>query len=170
MAAAIGRNGLYSSINNGTNWTEVEGFKSANQQIPIQDNLNPMATGVIDLVTDVVFDPFDFETIYAATQRGGVWRSADGGQTWEWAGAGMDANELIVKLLPDPANPGLIYAASLLSGVYYSTDGGVLWQLLNQGLPVRNINNLALSQDGSVLYAGTNGRGVFWLSAHPLEP
>jgi len=61
-------------------------------------------------------------------------------------------------------------AASLLSGVYYSTDGGVLWQYLNQELPVRNINNLALSQNGSVLYAGINGRGVFRLSAHPLEP
>jgi len=163
-------NGLYSSINSGTNWTKVAGFKSANQQIPIQDSLNPMATGEIDLVTDVVFDPFDYETIFATTQRGGVWRSADGGQTWEWAGAGMDANELIVKLLPDPVHPGLIYAASRLSGVYYSTDGGVLWQHLNQELPVRNINNLALSQNGSVLYAGINGRGVFRLSAHPLEP
>jgi hypothetical protein len=162
--------GLYTSEDGGTNWTEVTGFKSATQQISIQDTLNPLATGEIDLVTDVVFDPFDYETIFAATQRGGVWRSTDGGQTWEWAGAGMDPNELIVKLLPDPAHSGLIYAASRFSGIYYSTDGGVIWQPLNQGLPERNISNLALSQDGSILYAGINGRGVFRLSSHLVEP
>jgi photosystem II stability/assembly factor-like uncharacterized protein len=115
------------------------------------------------VVTDVAFDPVDSQVIFAASQHGGVWRSSDGGRTWSQSSAGMDPNELIVKILPDPAHPGLIYAASKLSGVFMSLDDGGTWQGLNNGLPTRDITNLALSADGSVLYAGSGARGVFRL-------
>jgi photosystem II stability/assembly factor-like uncharacterized protein len=115
------------------------------------------------VVTDVVFDPFDSQVIYAATQHGGVWRSSDGGQIWEQMAGGMDPNELIAKILPDSVHPDVIYTASILSGVFVTTDGGQSWQPLREGLTRNKIVNLALSADGSVLYAGSDGGGVFRL-------
>jgi photosystem II stability/assembly factor-like uncharacterized protein len=101
--------------------------------------------------------------IYLATVPGGVFRSTDNGQTWSQIAAGMDPNEPIYELLPDPSHPGVWYASSGLSGVFYSTDGGMMWQRLSNGLTNLNVRGLALSQDGSVLYAGTIGSGVFRL-------
>jgi len=52
---------------------------------------------------------------------------------------------------------------SSTSGVYFSTDSGETWQSLNDGLTSRAVIDLALSADGSVLYAATSGSGVFRL-------
>jgi photosystem II stability/assembly factor-like uncharacterized protein len=112
---------------------------------------------------DVAFDPFDPSTVYVASMPGGVWISRDGGQSWAQAMAGMDPNEPVYEILPDPARPGLLYASSGLSGVFYSTDGGHIWQQLSDGLTNTSVRGLALSPDGSVLYAGTVGSGVFRL-------
>jgi photosystem II stability/assembly factor-like uncharacterized protein len=155
--------GLYRSADGGDSWSLVESFDQATRQVPIVGNDKSMVELNLWVVTDVVFDPFDPHIIYAASQHGGIWRSRDGGQSWTQAAAGMDPNELIVKILPDPSHPNLIYAASHLSGVFVTLDGGETWQSLNNGLAVRNITNLALSADGSVLYAGTGASGVFRL-------
>jgi photosystem II stability/assembly factor-like uncharacterized protein len=155
--------GLYRSADGGDAWSLVESFDQATRQVPISDTPNPMVELNLWVVTDVVFDPFDSQIIYAASQHGGIWRSGDGGQNWTQAAAGMDPNELIVKFLPDPVHPNLIYAASKFSGVFVTLDGGETWQSLNNGLATRDITNLALSADGSVLYAGTGASGVFRL-------
>jgi photosystem II stability/assembly factor-like uncharacterized protein len=76
----------------------------------------------------------------------------------------MDPNEIVAKLLPDPNYPNLIYAATILSGVYVTLDGGQSWKSINTGLAPRNIVNLALSEDSSILYAGAGSRGVWRLS------
>jgi photosystem II stability/assembly factor-like uncharacterized protein len=115
------------------------------------------------IVFDMVFDPFDPQTMDAALAPGAVWRSADAGQTWQQVSAGMDPNEPIYSILPDPNRPGVLYASSGFFGVFYSTDGAATWQNLNNGLTFTNVRGLALSEDGSVLYAGTVGGGVFRL-------
>jgi photosystem II stability/assembly factor-like uncharacterized protein len=116
------------------------------------------------VVTDVVFDAFDPAVLYATTQHGAIWRSSDTGESWVQAAAGMDPNELITMLLADPLHPQIIYAASSLSGVFVTQDGGQSWHTLNDGLAARNIANLALSEDSSILYAGSTGSGVFRLA------
>jgi photosystem II stability/assembly factor-like uncharacterized protein len=117
----------------------------------------------VSIVFDIVFDPFDSQTLYAALIPGAIWRSTDGGQTWQQVSAGMDPNEPIYSILPDPNGPGVLYASSGFSGVFFSTDGAATWQTLTNGLTFSNVRGLALSDDGSVLYAGTVGNGVFRL-------
>jgi photosystem II stability/assembly factor-like uncharacterized protein len=152
--------GLYLSNDGGDDWVKVESFDAATKQVSIIDKDNPLALYDLWVVTDVVFDPFDSQVIYAATQHGGIWRSGDGGLTWEQRSSGMDPNELITRILPDPVHPDVIYAASNLSGVFVSTDGSQTWQSLRNGLARTKVVNLALSEDGSILYAGTAGGGV----------
>ena len=155
--------GIYLSTDGGNNWRAVEAFNQAATQYELAEVLEPSIPPDFNPVSDIVFDPHDANTLFAASQRGGIWISRDGGEDWTRAAAGLEPNEFIVQVLPDPSHPGVVYAASRWSGVYYSTDGGASWQALNEGLPVRNITGLALSQDGSVLYAGSSGRGLFRL-------
>jgi hypothetical protein len=52
--------------------------------------------------------------------------------------------------------------------VFLSADGGQTWSPLNDGLLTPAAEKLALSTDGSVLYATTEGAGVFRLGT-PLQ-
>src|SRR5260370_24675881 len=46
-------------------------------------------------VTDVAVDPVNPDTIYAATDSGGVWRSDDGGKSWMLPGAEMVSRPVV---------------------------------------------------------------------------
>ena len=108
----------------------------------------------------IVTDPFEPGTVYAGSPRGGVFRSLDGGDSWTQASYGMDPNEGISDFLADPNRPGLIYASTRESGVFYTTDRGQRWTPLADGISQVWVDQMALSEDGSVLYAGTRVSGV----------
>src|SRR5262249_25937905 len=86
---------------------------------------------------------------YGANEERGVFRSTDGGQTWQKV-LYKDENTGAIALAFDPSNPQTIYAdlwaarqgpwengawQGPLSGLYKSTDGGTTWQQLTTGLP-----------------------------------
>lgn len=146
--------GVYRTLDGGDSWQQLDSLESIVPMYP-QEGLPP--------IYDVAFDPFDPEIIYAGSPRGGVYRSTDGGETWGQAGFGMDPNEEIADLLPDPNRPGVIYAGTKRSGVYVSTNGADSWQNISDGFPDVRAEQLALSENGSVLYAGTGIRGVYRL-------
>lgn len=155
--------GLYLSRDGGDNWQRLKALEEAATRLPPGSNEPPPSGGFI--VFDVVLDPFDSQIVLAATQNYALWRSKDGGQTWSQASAGMDPNEPLFDLEPDPAHQGVFYASSSWSGVFVTTDGGHTWMRLSDGLAFNNMTDLALSADGSILYAGTSGSGVFRLGA-----
>jgi photosystem II stability/assembly factor-like uncharacterized protein len=153
--------GLYLSRDGGDSWQRLEALEEAATRLPPGLNEPPPGGGFI--VFDVVLDPFNPQVIYAATQQYALWRSDDGGQTWTQAAAGMDPNEPLFDLEPDLSHQGVLYASSCWSGVFVTTDGGQSWRRLADGLGFNNITDLALTEDGSVLYAGSSGSGVFRL-------
>jgi photosystem II stability/assembly factor-like uncharacterized protein len=61
-----------------------------------------------------------------------------------------------------------LYAADHQSGVYLSTDGGANWIIVNEGLSTKTITAMAISSDGKVLYAATEGEGFFALGPSHL--
>ncbi|MFC1475223.1 FlgD immunoglobulin-like domain containing protein [Candidatus Zixiibacteriota bacterium] len=69
----------------------------------------------------------------------------------------------IRDIVIDPTNPSLMYAADYRTGVYTTSNGGTSWTTMNDSLTMRTATALALSADGSVLYAATFGGGVFRL-------
>jgi len=157
LATAIG---LYLSEDGGDSWRNLEALKEVTAHLPRGAEPSP---GETFIVYDVKIDPFEPETIYAATLEYAVWRSKDGGETWEQTSAGMDPNEQMYALLPDPNRQGAIYASTSRSGVYVTTDGADTWRQLRNKLDFFNIKDMALSVDGSVLYVGTSGAGVYRL-------
>jgi hypothetical protein len=62
----------------------------------------------------------------------------------------------------------MIYAGDHQSGVYMSIDGGNNWLPIKEGLSMKAVTALAISFDGKVLYAATEGSGVFRLGEIPV--
>ncbi len=69
----------------------------------------------------------------------------------------------IWDIVIDPMDSQTIYAADHSTGVYLSTDGGANWLPINEGLSTKAVTAMAVSSDGKVVYAATEGEGVFRL-------
>src|SRR5207237_10507005 len=84
-----------------------------------------------------------------ANAERGVFRTTDGGKTWEKV-LYKDENTGAIALAFDPTNPQTVYAdlwasrqgpwengawQGAGSGLYKSTDGGTTWRQLTKGLP-----------------------------------
>jgi len=84
-------------------------------------------------------------------------RRVIGGEYWEvpWTA--------ITTIVVDPIDTEIVYAGDRHSGVYMSCDGGANWAPINEGLTIKAISLLTVSEHGNILYAGTEGGGVFRL-------
>ena len=98
-------------------------------------------TGAVDLV----MDPHDSRLLYAAAyarlrqpccfnggaSSGGIYKSADGGATWQRLTSGLPPGDIgRVGLAIAQQTPGLVYAIvenTTAPGIYRSTDGGENW-------------------------------------------
>ena len=114
-------------------------------------------------VEDLVLDPADPDTLYAALHRRGIWRSGDGGANW--VSVNNDAlapDEDVVALALDPGPPATLYALTA-DGLTVLDDGR--WKTMSRGLPNAGsvvYNDLALDPtDPDTLYIAANPRGLF---------
>ena len=104
--------------------------------------------------------------LWALTEAG-IFRSADGCQTWQPPSPTLTVPVLTAIRHPD--RPNLVFAGAR-QGVLVSHDGGASWAALASHPDVIQVRALAFSQDGRTLYAGTEGRGVFALELGPGTP
>jgi photosystem II stability/assembly factor-like uncharacterized protein len=72
------------------------------------------------------FDPVDTGTVYAGCMYGLIFKTTDGGATWDSACSGLPTNASIEAIAVNPGNPDVVLAAAS-NGVYRSTDGGASW-------------------------------------------
>ncbi|HET6245006.1 MAG: T9SS type A sorting domain-containing protein [Bacteroidetes bacterium] len=142
---AIG-DGIYKSTDAGASWNHI---------------------GLTDqrIVSKIIIDPSNSNTIYAATMGlpfapnsdRGLYKSNDGGITWNQI-LFISSDAGIIDLIMDPFNSQTIYAAgwnrirnnqqSIVSGqaakIYKSMDGGVNWNILEGGLPTDNMSRIGM--------------------------
>jgi photosystem II stability/assembly factor-like uncharacterized protein len=104
--------------------------------------------GPPDELSSVAVDPVTPSTLYAGSFFGEVYKSTDGGASWQATSAafGGSSGNQVNALAIDPANPKTLYAGTLGSGVFKSTDSGASWSAL-PGSPME----IALSSGGLVL-------------------
>ena len=149
--------GLYASIDAGVSWTPLLAFAGK-------------------VISSVAFDPSDASRIVAGEKNVGIWVSADGGATLVAGGpfnsGFVNGNPAVIALAFDPAVSGKVYAADYYSGVYVSFTGGAAWSAFPDasmtGLTVHAVKDLALA--GNVLYAATQGGGVFRFGGPAVIP
>ena len=159
-ASVYGRGVLRSDDNGGT-WDLVNADPMGPNRPVFEDPDRPDPGTWVTLS----LDPNNSERLYAGFGAGGTATSSDGGLTWQYSAVGMQAEAPIVSIVPDGSHDGVVYAASPNFGVFVSQNGGETWTIHNDGLTQRAAINLALTPDGSVLYVGTDGGGVFRLGS-----
>ena len=143
-------------------------WKSANGAQTWDPVFEKQGTGAIGAVT---IDPTDNNIVWVGTGEtnprndvsygDGVYRSADGGDTW--TNTGLKGTKYISRILVDPRNHnhvivgalGDVFADSPQRGVFVTDDGGKTWkQTLSVG-PESGASDLAMdAQNPSVIYAG----------------
>jgi hypothetical protein len=113
----------------------------------------------------------DPDTVYAGVEDAALFRSTDGGKTWEelealrqhgtgprWQpGAG---GMCLHTILLDPTNPERIYIAISAAGAFRTDDGGQSWKPINKGL----VSNFIPEPTAEV------GHCVHHVVLHPTRP
>jgi photosystem II stability/assembly factor-like uncharacterized protein len=104
-------------------------------------------------------DPNDSGILYAGTWGSGMYKSFDGGLSWQAINNGLTCL-YINSLAIDPQNPAILYAGTYEYGVFKTTNGGETWMPTGPGMSEFPIV-YALAVDPVtpyVLYAGTRNQ------------
>jgi photosystem II stability/assembly factor-like uncharacterized protein len=129
-------------------------------------NVTPSAVTSWSKVTIMEASHFDADEAYAAVERHQledydpyIYRTRDGGATWDRITTGLPAGVYVQTVKEDPLKRGLLFAGTEL-GVYVSFDDGDVWQALQLNLPPTSMRDFAIHGDD--LAVATHGRG-FWV-------
>jgi photosystem II stability/assembly factor-like uncharacterized protein len=129
-------------------------------------------------IAGIDLSPLDPKTAYVAVDghriddwRPHVFRTHDGGTTWQEIANGLPDGQIVTAVRADPVRPGLIYAGNE-TGVFVSFNDGNSWQSLKQNLPTAWARDLLVHGDD--LIVGTQGRAIWVLGdlalLRQLEP
>src|SRR5260370_10709015 len=117
-------------------------------------------------VSQIEAGHFDPGPAYASVDRHRVaddkpyiYRTHDGGKTWQNVVAGIPVGAFVNSVKEDPLAKGLLYAATELR-VYVSFNDGAQWQPLQNNMPVTSVRDIIVHGDD--LAIATYGRG-FWV-------
>lgn len=136
--------GIYKSTDGGDTWYKVyESF---------------------DRIQQIVFEPSNFSTQYAAINKQGLIKSIDSGENWFSASDDVFADGRL-QIAISPSNPEIMYVAAegtatgnTGSDLFYSSDSGLNWQLLSEE-----------SRD-QVDWLGGQGWYNNTIAVHPTDP
>ena len=154
---------LYVGAASGGVWKSQDGgttFKPVFDKQPVQS------------IGAIAIDPSSPDTVWVGTGESwmrnsvsigdGVYKSADGGQTW--ANVGLPTSEHIAKILVDPTDgntvyvcvPGKLWSDSADRGLYKTSDGGKSWTQILKGQNLSTgCSTIALDpKDPKVIFAG----------------
>jgi photosystem II stability/assembly factor-like uncharacterized protein len=130
------------------------------------ENVTPAALTPWSKVGILEASHFDAGSAYAAIDRHRlddyrpyVYRTHDGGKSWQAVAAGIPDGAFVNAVREDPVRRGLLYAGTE-RGVWVSFDDGDHWQPLQNGLPVSSVRDLVVHGDDLVV--ATHGR-AFWV-------
>ncbi len=162
--------GIFKSVDAGKNWFRI-------------DSKLPQLS-----VWDIVVDPGNSQTLYTAVSSvydhswnnhngksfyGGVFKSSDGGATWQKMSNGFGSREnlnVAALAISSANNHQTLYAATTDApyhdnssgrGIFKTIDGGAHWKPINQGLSVLIASSLTIDPSNqTVLYAGSGCNGI----------
>lgn len=149
-----GSHRIYKSTNNGVSYT------------PISPDLahNPSGPSVFNQIRTIDISSLDNQLYYTGSGNGKVWRSTNGGTSWEDKTAGLPTRA-VTRVTADPHDVNTVYVS--MSGfngssenpvqLWKSTDRGDSWTNVSGNLPNAPVNDILVDNlDPLRLYAGTD--------------
>ena len=187
--------GVYKSTNGGASWAEANGTpKNLDGGSTVEMAMDPQNPNVIyagttahlwktangggtwDLkevgladkfIFAIAIDPQVPTTVYISTQLNQVYKSVNGGESWQPFSTGLvlpggSTKPGINALAVDPTNSNIVYAGASPGGVFKSTNAGLTWQQTSQAVLNTVTNAIVIDPvHPNTVYAGTNGSSVF---------
>ncbi len=158
--------GIYRFNESSSEWESILGNLPANQNWEdIWEANDPLRR---DACLSVAIHPTDDDTILLGTHIFGLYKTTDGGQNWtqvltpdQMVLNGTRNHGHITSIVFHPNAPTLCFASEWHGGIYISSNAGDNWALLNNGLSTRAIAALEISSGGEIIYAASQGEGVF---------
>lgn len=130
---------LFRSDDDGATWSEVEGLTSH----PSRERWQPGAGGLC--LHSIVLDPEDDKRMWVGISAVGVFRTDDGGATWQTQNKGVRAEfqpekypefgQCVHHLVAAATNGDRRLYQQNHCGVYRSDDQGASWEEITEGLP-----------------------------------
>ncbi|WP_298475203.1 hypothetical protein [uncultured Maribacter sp.] len=139
--------GLYKSVDGGSNWKKIGLEKS-------------------ERIANIIVNPQNSKEIYVAalgalwgdSEERGVYKSTDGGATWKRL-LYVNSKTGCADLVMDPTNSNVLYASmwefrrsgwgfesgGSNSALYKSMDGGASWKKIHKGFPVGKLGRLGIA-------------------------
>lgn len=144
--------GVLKSTDGGIHWN-ITG------EVDPETGLTNLAQGGGSLA--LAIDPVAPTTLYAGGGEKQVFKSTDGGTSWNPTGNGLPPFAPVYALAIDPVTPTILYAGTSGYGVFKSMDGGASWSEMNKSLSNGSVFALAVNPLApTTIYAGTGGAGV----------
>ncbi len=112
-------------------------YKTSNQGATFQ------LTGVnfYGEMTSLLIDENNPQTLYMSYRDSGVYKTNDGGLTYETKNNGLDTLQ-VTDMIFDIENSNILYAAAKGVGVYKTEDGAENWTLINNGIDDEGIDKI----------------------------
>lgn len=150
--AAIGPSGVWKSDNNGITWKPVFHEEST---VSVGD------IAIAQSQPDIIWVGTGESTCRNSVTIGdGVYKSVDGGKTWQ--NKGLEETRHISRIIIDPQNPATVYVAAMghlwganeERGIYKTTDGGDRWEKILYVNEDTGFADLAIDpSNNQILYA-----------------
>jgi len=111
----------------------------------------------IPYIKSVAVSPFNHNDVFICTKEDGVFKSSDGGETWNAKNNGLRIH-LTDNLEIDTANSNM-FLGTYKDGIYKSTDEGESWQKISQNIKASRCTDLAVSphQSSAAFVTAWNG-------------
>lgn len=150
--------GVYRSDDGGDTWTNT-GLRDSHHIARIR--IHPEDPDIVYVAA--------MGHLYSENEERGVFRTTDGGRTWERV-LYIDERIGVIDLVMSPEDPSVLYAATYDkqrlpwqlvnggpgSGIYKTTDAGATWTQLAGGLPTGRIGRIGLAiypREPDIVYA-----------------
>jgi len=138
LFAGVAEAGLFRSDDRGDTWKPVAGLNDH----PTREKWMPGAGGLC--AHAIVGDPTNPQRMWCGISAVGVFRTDDGGRTWQSKNRGVtvvledkttrDIGYCVHGLAQDARDPNLIWRQDH-KGMYRTRDGGDSWEKIERGLP-----------------------------------
>jgi len=155
----------YMSANDGVKSAAGNWSISGPTQYFINNTGQPTGMGRINAIA---FHPTDVNTIYIGAPSGGIWKTTNGGGTWENLTGNLPKLG-VSSILVHPTNPDIVYIGTGDRdggdapgiGVFKTVDGGITWNQINNTMGNVIVGDMLMHPSDPEIIIAATSTGIY---------